>query len=163
MKRFVFLEGVPRSGVTSIWRALQSWHRDEFSYFDHGPWGRYARGGSRRDDVEVRSALQLASRAAPVSVAVFVHRDAGAILRGDQAPGVTLTAEELAEHERLLGEAFAQVPPAHLLHVWNREGTTLDDLVADLQQRLAEIAGQPPSREKLIAALNALRAGRLTT
>lgn len=136
MRHMVFFEGLDKTGKTTLCRSLSSWRRDTFTYFDRGPWSRYALG--RYYGYEgVAPALAIMRQAAPIAVVVFVHRDLDDVVALQQGKE-NMTRAGLEAQERLFDEAFATVPPAVLLHVHTRAG---EDQADELRTRLTAIAG----------------------
>lgn len=143
MRRMVFFEGIDKTGKTTLRRALADWRRDFFTYFDRGPWSRYALGryyGYEGD----KPALAVMRQAAPLAVVFHVHRDLDEIVEL-QLGAEGQTREVLEAQERLFDEAFATVPPAVLVHVHNRKGEDPAVLADEVRTRLMEIAAAAPS------------------
>ena len=150
----VFFEGLDKTGKTTLYRALATWRRDQFSYFDRGPWSRCALGGYYGLQPGIAAAAGLAARAAPWAIVVYVHRDFETLV-ALQRHEERFSRAQLEEQERLFEDAFLRLPPAHLVHVHNGPDTSLASLIQDVRGRLDEIA----SRSALDRAESADRPG----
>ena len=146
MKYWVYLEGVDKSGKTSLLEYLDGWRSDDFKFVDRGPWSRclYARlhGEAQLEDYMREYVF---TDLFPPSIVILVRRDlerVAELQKGDE----NSTLEELKQQEAMMDELLRTTfPPTHLLEVENRETVPIADLAIQVKQRLESTCelGQP--------------------
>ena len=145
MSRMVFIEGIDQPLMTALFGKLKSWRRQDFVYFEKGPWRRYVSCRQRRDEIATIAARSLVNKARSICIVVSVYQDPAAIDTSRHPAGPDARAR-IERGQIRLRAALEELPPFHLIELERRAGTTVEDLALEARSALERFADSRAGR-----------------
>ncbi len=135
MNRMVFIEGINPSLQTALFERLKTWRREDFVYFEKGPWRRYVTSAQRGDEIATLAARSLVNKARRICVVICVYQDPSAVDPASHPAGADARGKIERAQDRLR-VALEELPPIHLIELLSRSGSVDDDLEREAKEAL---------------------------